>query len=1122
MSQRKSSVRQEAGVLGWQQLTEHQREAAAAIAEQLHGLVTSPSPRQPPHAWSFLPVIDRARRNHVFLIDGKRGSGKSTVLVTLLDAWSRMARGEDLQDGEENLCPWQGPAILPVGHLDLQPMAPSTNLLLHVIGALQRVVGVLTETDAGRPVARDGWELANEIPSQQAWRRFAKAAVAAGQGATAAPRSMDLEEQVAEMAYRERERLDLPRAFSDLVDALHGDMRVWLKQQNPKPPDGMLFVLAIDDADMNPHKSVELLELLRTLWHPNLAYVLTGDTDLFRSLIELDMAGASARPGTHTENARGQLIAMVPDILDKVIPRRQRFRLRELRPDARPGALVSALHEQGCANEHAAALLAHVRANAWLSPLIPGYLRRIADLAQALARRTDLRGQARAVFTDVIEELRSERPELGERSTVREEAGTLILDLGLERTVWTFQGQRQQAIELPRDRPMARARVATEMSAAVTMATDEQNALAIGERYRAAVLLGWRLDSESPAEYAIQGARPRIVKEPIVTLVPRPGFFQEGDNPPVWQFPHWPDGWHHVRACTSWDATAARVHPDDGARLERLAACFLASVLAGAGLDVAHIDLAGEPPWAKLAEGVAELAAGAGPAADWAITEAPLLAAPESGLSPVAANQWLAALAVALDQREIAWREPCLRRRHVRLLPRSIKRAEIKEEQERIEEALQRIDSHYMHYGLHGTLAREVSHALSIALESVPVRFGSWLAESRRPLGFTGEPKRWQNLADLITPERAEQLAHLPWTEQQALAEQVELETPYPKDRAQYVVYRLWEIANAASVHGLDELLTLAGNKLDVHVQRPSAKHAGVAIDAAFPNGTRLRLSKVDIPAFKELEPARNEPVYPALDAVLRLAIDVVADETEADGIESPGPDPIDLRQRVALRGMSLWWPFRLETAYGTMRLPVPQWTARIDWEILIQCWNRTIAKLQQWQREGTRFTHDNLDGFLAWYIRLIVSIHGNRQTAEFDDLSRGTWKALNLGDHLAHAVKSTNGNRITETQHSPRNTAYWDWLRTIPAIFAPEFGLHGEVVRSALKTYHGINFSRVPRAQTLETPGEKFLLRARHRLWKLSGKRGPELEEILRRIDEAHPQHPWVVLMREPGKPLA
>lgn len=90
--------------------------------------------------------------------------------------------------------------------------------------------------------------------------------------------------------HTERERHDIAAAFRTFVDAAWSDYRRWpesrLARGDSKHPR---FVVAIDDADMNPHKSAELIQLVRTLWHPRLAFVMTGDSGLFADMIEIDL-----------------------------------------------------------------------------------------------------------------------------------------------------------------------------------------------------------------------------------------------------------------------------------------------------------------------------------------------------------------------------------------------------------------------------------------------------------------------------------------------------------------------------------------------------------------------------------------------------------------------------------------------------------------------------------------------------------------------------------------------------------------------------------------------------------------------------------------------------------------
>ncbi|MFX8805482.1 hypothetical protein ABTM67_20120, partial [Acinetobacter baumannii] len=68
--------------------------------------------------------------------------------------------------------------------------------------------------------------------------------------------------------------VELTRHFRRFVNGLTDD---YARAFGQRP----LFVIPIDDADMNPRRAVELVELLRNLWHPRVAFVLTGHSQLF-------------------------------------------------------------------------------------------------------------------------------------------------------------------------------------------------------------------------------------------------------------------------------------------------------------------------------------------------------------------------------------------------------------------------------------------------------------------------------------------------------------------------------------------------------------------------------------------------------------------------------------------------------------------------------------------------------------------------------------------------------------------------------------------------------------------------------------------------------------------------
>src|SRR2546428_452537 len=85
-------IRKEAYVITHvEDMTDGQKEAAEKICKELNNISKEPGGKNPDQL-PFLPVIDAERYNHVFLLEGERGSGKSALLITLLDTWSRAFR----------------------------------------------------------------------------------------------------------------------------------------------------------------------------------------------------------------------------------------------------------------------------------------------------------------------------------------------------------------------------------------------------------------------------------------------------------------------------------------------------------------------------------------------------------------------------------------------------------------------------------------------------------------------------------------------------------------------------------------------------------------------------------------------------------------------------------------------------------------------------------------------------------------------------------------------------------------------------------------------------------------------------------------------------------------------
>ena len=320
--------RQEANSLDWTSLSLDQR----TLIEKVHLWLTElgRSPSAPHRDKSFVPNLDEFRASRVLLIDGRRGVGKTTLMLSLLQMWTRALRGlqepQDVSSVSELL---KSRRVIPVDIVDMQPMAGYTSLLLQLAGRMYRVTELLMPESSAKYEEGDCCLLPESL---EAWRQLAQAIAVGGEDDPRQRRSTSNPEDFAiELEQAERKRMTIGEQWRKFVDKLLADVG------NPKyahllapyvPGTDPVFVIPIDDADMNPERGVKLLELLRSLWHPRVVFLLTGDAELFRTLLFNHYKKDCERmPDIMARN-------LAHDVLGKVIPPAQRLRCRVEPKDA--------------------------------------------------------------------------------------------------------------------------------------------------------------------------------------------------------------------------------------------------------------------------------------------------------------------------------------------------------------------------------------------------------------------------------------------------------------------------------------------------------------------------------------------------------------------------------------------------------------------------------------------------------------------------------------------------------------------------------------------------------------------------------------------------------------------
>lgn len=693
-------VRPEAGILLHDQLSPSQIEAGKRTLQLLQELCGA---TEPASLTAQRPHLDRLRRNRVVLIDGARGSGKTALLVTLLDALKKRCadRKEPWPPGLEKELSWEEPKklVVPVDLIDLAPLPPTTNVLMHCVRRLDWVIRELEKNcGASSSSTAAAWHRgqAEDLPSRKAWKTLVRA-ITLGWDSRLSDRveRQDLESYARELEDAERQRDCLGELVSGLMKALTEDYRQSRSGQSHVEKDTeLLFLFAIDDADMNPERTQELLKAVSLLYHPSLAFLLTGDSPLFELVLRRHYRELFCREQVQSsdESSRRYADRLALDVLDKLIPPGHRCELKPLAPKDRlewqfqtlgqpaKRSLLDLMNEIKLdASSVAEQTLGMIfRETPQLAEVLPSHLRALVDFALFVEEKAKTTKES--PLTSLV-------VELWERALRREGYGqndsawnwvTRSTDQDQESLVIMIPGA--DAGFVPKTRVVARHSRATSdgwriqgATFAVQRLEGEKGPLQrIGSALRMAAAIATSrssnvLDSEPSSRSGFE-----------CLLAAGEVYPSDQDESLPYTF-----AWPLPEGLSFFEATAfsTRWNPDRAAADLRLAEEFLRRIaqygcrlgdernLAGPATDASAPPKSGSAP--SPYQFVAQLGIGRGGIPSrryqsfftWARDRAGLLAAPESGLSSTDANLLLAKLRTAVGDHD-QW---CLLRRRLKL-----------------------------------------------------------------------------------------------------------------------------------------------------------------------------------------------------------------------------------------------------------------------------------------------------------------------------------------------------------------------------------------------------------------------------------------------------------------------
>jgi len=645
--------RPEARPLRWSEMTQEQHDATRRVGTFIRRLAEAPfTPMLAAHdAHGFLPPIDATRRNNVFLLDGGRGSGKTALLVTHLDVWSWAVRnkpnthpGGIPEQGIQNELEPLG-QVVPVGLLDLQPLPKGANLLVYIATRFKRVVDAVQQMTGKTQVSKP-WHAAEPESAKSArqWRMFMNAAAAGWEGSLEGRRAVsDPAAFAVEFEESEDQRLEVIPQFRRLIDALVADyarLRQWPENKLP------LFVLGVDDADMNVQRSAEVLDIIRALWHPRIAFLLTGDSELFEAALEVRTENELAAPSRKTVASGERLVRTLPrDIYNKIIPPLHRFELRPLLPGERRRLLKDWFSkvEGKKAKDRIVKAEALFDTYPLLETALPGRLRPLQDFALWVGTIQDDK--------DVVDEGLVEARVLHYlwKAALHE-------NLLPELKTWVVEDDQRRIVL----KPGRKLEAAFVSSKRLYVVNDKL------PRFRLSI--DWRVDIQEQTEVEESQVHPlpekltaclipmydlrKLVKNPwliarTALVIPEPRDFapvsiqlENGGAWLRWPVPKWPTLAQSLQFANCWIARVNQVMANHQVPPEVIAWAFLDSVLETA-VGTTHVIGGEKDPWRSRAEALKFIKEDPGssvPLKEWVRVDAPRIAAPESCLASNDAN----------------------------------------------------------------------------------------------------------------------------------------------------------------------------------------------------------------------------------------------------------------------------------------------------------------------------------------------------------------------------------------------------------------------------------------------------------------------------------------------------
>lgn len=323
---------QEARPLQWQQLAEYEQSLLARIHKHLNEICdnlptedqrSTTSSQQP---WAELESDPRGR---VMVIDGERGSGKTTLFLTLL----KQLRDGALKTTDVPREIQVATRVRPLTILDFDPLPEGLSLHAWLVQAWLPLVEYLeTHGRGSRHTSRDESAFEPAILREE-WDRLFERAV---MGWTDVRDSRPMLDRM----FDHREQLHNYQVLAN--DWRRFVNNVFNRLEKTDDRDAALILVPLDDVDLQVRRNLELIHAMRLLRHPRVVYLVTAHLEHTREVLFFDyqrqhrgVAGLATSSAMPPEDGfmkkRCQILADA--LMEKAFPKTHRFQTAPVRMD---------------------------------------------------------------------------------------------------------------------------------------------------------------------------------------------------------------------------------------------------------------------------------------------------------------------------------------------------------------------------------------------------------------------------------------------------------------------------------------------------------------------------------------------------------------------------------------------------------------------------------------------------------------------------------------------------------------------------------------------------------------------------------------------------------------------